>query len=264
MSTVGRQTPRLPNLLKALPEGLLATSEWLKKRGVSRQLAAKYVESGWLESPARGVYRKPGEPLGWENVVTSLRWLGYGVHVGGLSAVSVLGASHYLHLGKQLQVHLYAFRSPPSWVSQVTPDVAYSVVRNKLFRESPNRELAMTTVDWRLSEHPLPVSSLERAALEVLERVPAEVSFESADKLMEGFFNLRPQVLMELLTGCTSIRVKRLFLWFAQRHGHAWFRRLDAKRIALGTGKRQIVPGGRLDSKYLITVPREMSDARGV
>ncbi|MBB3407777.1 hypothetical protein FHT87_001677 [Rhizobium sp. BK316] len=35
----------------------------------------------------------------------------------------------------------------------------------------------------------------------------------------------------------------------------AYFGRLDLKRIDLGHGKRQIVVGGRLDSKYQITVP---------
>ncbi len=258
------QTQKLPNLLKATPEGLLVTTEWLKKREVSRQLAAKYVESGWLESPARGVYRRPGEVLRWENVVASLRWLGYRVHVGGVSAVGLLGVSHYLQFRKQPEVLLYTSRSLPAWVSQVTHDVKFSQRRNRLFKESASRPLAMTTVDWRLAEHPLPVSSLERATLEVLELVPAEVSFESADKLIEGFLNLRPRVLMELLSSCTNIRVKRLLLWFAERHGHAWFKRLDAKRIALGMGKRQIVPGGRLDPKYLITVPREMTDAPGL
>ncbi len=261
---MSRQTQKLPNLLKAIPEGLLVITEWLKKRGVSRQLAAKYVESGWLESPARGVYRKPGASLQWQDLVASLDWLGYRVRVGGASALELHGASHYLRLAKRPTVHLYISRALPAWASKVTPGVVFTFNYNRLFKESLNQKLAVTNVAWRFPEHPLPVSSLERAVLELLESVPAKVSFESADKIMEGLVNLRPQSLMELLTSCTSIRVKRLFLWFAERHGHAWFKRLDRKRIALGMGKRQIVRGGRLDLKYLITVPREMTGAPGV
>jgi hypothetical protein len=32
---------------------------------------------------------------------------------------------------------------------------------------------------------------------------------------------------------------------------------LSESRIDLGSGKRQVVEGGRLDSRYNITVPRE-------
>jgi hypothetical protein len=55
-----------------------------------------------------------------------------------------------------------------------------------------------------------------------------------------------------------SIKVKRLFLWFAERHHHAWFSPLDASRVDLGRGKRQLVPGGRYDAKYQITVPGDL------
>jgi hypothetical protein len=51
--------------------------------------------------------------------------------------------------------------------------------------------------------------------------------------------------------------VKRLFLHLAEALGHPWFRELNLGRINLGSGKRALVPGGRLDPKYLITVPAE-------
>ena len=259
---MSRQTQRLPNLLKSIPEGVLVTTEWLRQKGVSRQLAAKYVESGWLDSPARGVYGKPGISLPWEDVVASLHWLGFPVWVGGVSALEFHGALHYLRFKKHPVVHLYVSRALPAWFAKLSPDTKFAVKRDRLFKASRNKKLGI--VNFIRRSTPLPVSSSERAALELLEAVPAEVSFGSADKAMEGLVNLRPQLLMELLSSCTSIRVKRLFLWFAERHGHAWFKRLDTKRIALGIGKRQIVPGGRLDPKYLITVPREMTGAPGV
>jgi hypothetical protein len=40
--------------------------------------------------------------------------------------------------------------------------------------------------------------------------------------------------------------VKRLFLWFAERHEHAWLKKLDRKDVDLGQGKRMLAKGGKL------------------
>ena len=76
--------------------------------------------------------------------------------------------------------------------------------------------------------------------------------------LMEGLRNLSPRRLQVLLVDCRSIKVKRLFLFMADRHNHAWFRRLDMTRIDLGSGKRSLIEGGRYDPKYRITVPETL------
>jgi len=76
--------------------------------------------------------------------------------------------------------------------------------------------------------------------------------------LMEGLTTLSPTRLNALLVDCRSVKVKRLFLFFADRHSHAWVRHLDRKRIELGTGKRMLVKGGRFDPKYQITVPGDL------
>ena len=65
-----------------------------------------------------------------------------------------------------------------------------------------------------------------------------------------------------MLTSCRSVKVKRLFLWFAERHQHAWLKKLDRNRIDLGKGNRMLVRGGKLDPKFKITVP-ESIDAGG-
>ncbi len=61
-----------------------------------------------------------------------------------------------------------------------------------------------------------------------------------------------------LLINCQSIKAKRLFLWFAERHNHAWLQKLDRSGIDLGKGKRMLVRGGKLDTKYNITVPETL------
>ena len=106
------------------------------------------------------------------------------------------------------------------------------------------------------------LSTPERAILELLDEVPQKETFHQADMLMDGLVNLSPQRMTLLLQECRSVKVKRLFLWFAERHRHAWFKHLDSKKVDLGSGKRMLVRGGRLDPKYLITVPGNL-DAGG-
>ena len=48
-----------------------------------------------------------------------------------------------------------------------------------------------------------------------------------------------------------------MLLWSAERAQHAWVADLKTARIDLGSGKRQLYKGGRLNSKYQITVPEE-------
>jgi hypothetical protein len=80
--------------------------------------------------------------------------------------------------------------------------------------------------------------------------------------LMEGLTNLSPRRLQELLADCRSVKVKRLFFFFADRHKHAWLKRLRKEQIDLGKGKRMLVKGGRLDHTYQITVPDDLDGVR--
>jgi hypothetical protein len=102
------------------------------------------------------------------------------------------------------------------------------------------------------------MSAPERAILEMMDELPHHESFHQVDVVMEGLANLRPQLLGKLLRECKSVKVKRLFLWYADRHGHAWFKHLDQSSIDLGKGKRQLVPQGHFDSRYQITLPTEL------
>jgi hypothetical protein len=99
----------------------------------------------------------------------------------------------------------------------------------------------------------------ESALLELLAGVRHSAGFSMADKFFEAAVNLRPGLLRDLLRSCTQVKAKRLFLWFSDRHGHAWRQALDIEGIDLGRGKRLLVKGGAYDAAYLITVPREMA-----
>ena len=108
---------------------------------------------------------------------------------------------------------------------------------------------------WRW---PIKASSPERAILEALDELPHRARFENLDKIFEGLVSLRPKQLMALLTACRSVKVRRLFLVFADRHEHGWRKYLDASKIDLGSGPRALAEGGKLHPTYRIYVPEAL------
>lgn len=277
---VGQNAGKINRLEKELPEGLLVDGLWLEGHQVIRQLRNYYVHNGWLQQPARGVFVRARGPLKWQQVVISLQTLLLERHgpfcVGGRTALALQGHAHYLSQSTQV-VHLYGSKAPPSWVFKLPVDARFAYHSDKLFagdlqsrgmtslawdiNRNTGRDLStlqggdFTTLTWGQWDWPLTLSSPERAILELLDELPNRESFDQADKLMEGLSNLRPRHLQKLLVDCRSVKVKRLFFFFADRHQHAWLKHLDKSAINLGSGKRALVPGGRLDPVYNITVP---------
>jgi hypothetical protein len=274
----------LNHLLQRLPPGLLVDSQWLQEQGLSRSRIHDYVARGWLERLRPRVYRRPAvatsraaerpSSVTWELAVVSAQALAHKpFHVGGPTALDLLGLSHFLDLGRKSRVWLYdAGRTAPSWFMKLSLDVELLLKVRPLFL-SDDLGLEWRRLDLGTGrvggsvEQPervepwdqfLRMSGAERATLELLDEVGTRVGFHSADRLFEGLANLRPAVLMQLLKECKSVKAKRLFFFFADRHDHAWARRLDPDQFDLGRGKRQIVKGGRLHPKYEITVPADL------
>ena len=109
--------------------------------------------------------------------------------------------------------------------------------------------------DWDNDNRKLILSTTERAYLEVLLDVPQKITFEHADKLMQGLTTLSPRNLQKTLECCQNVKVKRLFFWFADRQNYVWLGKLNRESITLGSGNRMLIKGGKLDTKYKITVP---------
>jgi len=55
-----QNTGKLNLLLAELGDTRLISSRWLRAHGYSNSLVARYVSSGWLVSPVRGVYMRKG------------------------------------------------------------------------------------------------------------------------------------------------------------------------------------------------------------
>ena len=64
----------------------------------------------------------------------------------------------------------------------------------------------------------------------------------------------KPVLVQELLANCTSVKVKRLFLYMTERAGHPWCKRIDRSNVDLGSGVREIEKGGKLDRNYNIVL----------
>jgi hypothetical protein len=203
------------------------------------------------------------------------------VIVGGRTALELHGFSHYLSAEGMREVYLYGDNPLPGWVNKLDFNLSF-VSRNakKLFRKEPivsglgcvrwntkeqlfisndpTHRSNFTRISWGQWDWPLTLSTPERATLELLYEVPERETFHQADKLMEGLRTLSPRRLQKLLEDCRNVKVKRLFLWFAERHQSRWLLPIKQERIDLGKGKRMLVRGGKLDPKYLITVPEDM------
>lgn len=187
------------------------------------------------------------------------------VTVGGRSALELHGFTHYLSMSAPAEVHLYGNEMPPSWMARLKLDrrfVFHSALLFKTDSVKRSQQAHFTDHKWGVSDWTMRISTPERAILEVLDELPNHESFHQVDVLMEGLSNLRPKFLNLLLSDCQSVKTKRLFLWFAHRHNHAWLKMIDTEKIDIGKGKRMLVPGGRLDPKYLITVPEEFANGR--
>ncbi len=249
---------RHPSLAHALPEGQLVNRSWLKDRGFDRPRVDYYLRTGALEAVARGIYRRPGPRLKWEHVVYSLQELGHDVHVGGRSALELQGLAHYVAKQERPRIDLYSPAKLPSWLTKL--DLPYQFVehRLKLFEHLP--EEGLTTVPFGHWDWPIRHATWELAFLELVAEVESRRDFDYADKLFEGASVMRPWLIQKLLEACTNVKAKRLFLWFARRHDHPWFAKLETQGLDLGRGKRMIIREGALDSQYQITVPREMAD----
>ncbi len=270
-----QRNEKLNRLAKHLPEGMPVDSAWLRKQGYTANLLRKYEVSGWLQQPAHRIYVRPRGPIVWEQAVISLQTLlARDLVIGGRTALAQHGFAHYLQQTTSA-VYLYGPKPPPTWLKDLPAGVEFRYRNDgKLFAtqrastaphslEAPSRATkgrpdSVIAKPWGPWNWSLMISSPERAILELLDELPDNESFHQVDMLMEGLTTLSPTRLQKLLADCRNVKVKRLFFFFADRHQHAWLKRLDRKAVDLGRGKRMLVKGGRYDAKYLITVPGDL------
>lgn len=242
---------RLNQRLLTAPARAVLTLAWLRDRGISGKLAHYYVKSGWLHAVGEGAFTVlPGVPE-WRGAVFGLQQKTPWLHPGGLTALELAGLAEFLPQEEGHPLHVFARQGEalPAWFRRLPWAGRVWLFRTAILPEGLGLE------DHEAGGFALRISGPERAILELLQQLPPEpAAYAYADRLFAGLGRLRPSVVQPLLEACTSVKVKRLFLHFAEKHGHAWLAQLDQGKVSLGRGKRAFIPGGRLDRRYLITV----------
>lgn len=96
--------------------------------------------------------------------------------------------------------------------------------------------------------------------MECLLLTPHQYSYMDLFYIMEQLTTLRPEVVQLLLETTKHYKLKRLFLYMAEKANHYWLEELDFTRIDLGTHKLQLVKSGVYISKYKMTIPKELKE----
>jgi len=197
---------------------------------------------------------RAGDQVGYEGAIYSLqKQTGSTVHPGGRTALALMGKAHYLEMAS-MRVTLFGDKTEklPAWFREHEWGVSVEFYPTSFL--PPN--LGLTELELRAFS--IKVSGAARALLECLYLAPEKQDLMECYELIEGMNNLRPDQVQMLLEECRSIKVKRLFLYLAEKAGHDWFQYLDLEKVDLGKGKRSVIKGGVFVKKYQITVPKEL------
>ncbi|PCJ48342.1 MAG: hypothetical protein COA74_09090 [Gammaproteobacteria bacterium] len=245
---------KLNMLLNSQPLGVVLTSTWLVKKGYSLDLQKRYRKSRWYKSIGSGALVRAGDKVDYLGGIYALQsQLGCTVHPGGKTALSLQGKVHYLELSPK-KATLFAGRQEklPLWFRKHAWGIKID------YRTSAMLPSSLGLLEIEHKTFTVKVSSPARAIMECLHLSPENQPLMEVYELMEGLNNLRPDVVQLLLEQCASIKVKRLFLYLAEKSGHDWFNYLKLDKVDLGKGKRSIVKNGAYVAKYQITVPKEL------
>ena len=245
---------KLNQLLSTTPSGVVLTSAWLVDQGYSLELQKRYRQSRWYESIGTGALIRFGDVVDYLGGVYALQTqLGLSVHPAGKTALAIQGKSHYLALAvNRAQLFAGSKESLPHWFKKHDWGLSIDCQMSSFLP----KDLGLS--DYAHKGFTVKISSPARAILECLYLAPKYQPLVEAYELMEGLNNLRPASVQALLEKCSSIKVKRLFLYLAEKAGHEWLAHLSLNKIDLGSGKRAIVADGAYVPRYRITVPREL------
>jgi len=242
-------------LMQTTPKGLVLLSGWLASEGYSYELLQRYRKGGWLRSIGRGAMVKSGDSLVLSGAIMALqKQVNSDIHTGGRSALELSGVAHYLQVNSEGTTLFTANKqSIPLWFTGNQWDRKPIIFSASLFKEE---DIGLT--EYQDGELVMNISGAARAMMECLSLCPNQFPLSEAYEVMEGLVSLRPAVVQTLLEQCKSVKVKRLFLYFAERAGHSWFKYIDTKSIDTGSGVRSFVNDGAFVSKYQLVLPKEL------
>ena len=219
---------KIQQILEAAPNESVLFGSWLSSQGLDARGQYAYMKSGWLDRISKGVYKIHGtEPSLFAAISSYNTQLSKSCNVGAYTALELRGYSHYLSMGKP-KAYLFTDKSNklPLW----------------LLKEEWDMTIKYMTTSF-LGDELLGVESL------------LDIYY-----IMEGLTTLRPKIVQALLEVCTSQKVKRLFLYMAEKAGHSWYKALKLENVNLGTSRFMITPIGKYINKYNMTISKELAE----
>ena len=231
--------------------------DWLTRQGLDAKGQYAYMKSGWLTRISKGVYALSGTtPKLFHAVSAYNNQLFKQCIVGAYTALELRGFSHYLSMGKP-QAYLFTGRTNklPSWMLWPDWDMTVKYMTTSFLGDGLLGVETMT-----VEGDSLLVSSPERAFLECLHMPEASLSLLDLYYIMESLTTLRPKLVQALLEACSSQKVKRLFVYMAEKANHSWFKALKLDNVQLGTARCMVVPTGKYIAKYNMTIPKDLAE----
>ncbi|MBS1505912.1 MAG: type IV toxin-antitoxin system AbiEi family antitoxin [Bacteroidetes bacterium] len=245
---------KLKNMLALHRPGAVMLSGWLEANGISRDLQKVYKKNGWLQAIGAGAVKRPDDKLTWHGGLFALQQQAHiPVHAGALTALTLQGLSHFFRT--QESVFLFAQRQTklPLWFKNYDWGTTLHLVRTSVL------PIGIGLTEYKEKNFAITIAAPERAILECLYLAPKELDLVECYHLLESLTNLRPEVVQELLQKCTSVKIKRVFLYMASKAQHQWLSFVDRSKIDLGSGNRSLVKGGSYNAEYKISLPKELA-----
>lgn len=248
---------KIQQILELVPNDSILFGSWLSSHGMDARSQYAYTKSGWLTRLSKGVYVMRGASPSLMAILSSYNTqLGKHCIVGAFTALQLRGYAHYLPMGKP-KAYLFTDRKNklPSWIVNGDWDMSVKYMTTSFLGED-----LLGVEPLTIGQHDLLVSSPERSILECLNLPDSTTSLLDIYYIMEGLTTLRPKMVQALLESCTSRKVKRLFLYMAEKADHPWYKALELDRVSMGTSRLMASPTGKYISKYNMTIPKELAE----
>lgn len=250
------KSEKLKSLAREIKPGGVILPEGLRRIGISSDLQQHYLKSGWLEAIGHGAYKRPGDKVEWPAAVEAMQEQSkIRVHAGGLTALSLQGHYHYVRVKESLFLFSPTNERLPKWFT------AHDWGQSLFHKKTSFLPDDVGIVKVETGNSIVSASSPERAIMEAIYLVPKYMDIMECYYIMEGLMNLWQEEVKLLLVNCKSVKVKRLFLYLAEKTGQQWMDFVDISDIDLGSGERVITAGGKYDAKYKITIPKELFES---
>ncbi len=231
-------------------------SSWMEKQNISRSEQVMYLRSGWLKRIANGMYQFANSKPTLFGALTSLeKQMGLSYHIAASTALELLGVTHYITMGKPLAYIATPVKHHLSkWMLQRDWDRVLKEFSTNVFPSG------IGIISMEEEGFSIKVSTPELAIMECLLLSPNYFNLVDVYYLFEMLSMLRPEHVTLLLEQTSSVKVKRLFLYMAEKTNYSWFKELDLSNVSLGSGPRSFCKGGVKIAKYNIIVPRELKN----